>query len=243
MKIAVSTDQGSVSAHFGRCPSYAIFEINNGIIQSKEEVPNPGHQPGFLPQFLAEKGVQCIIAGGMGPRAQALFAQKNIETIIGVQGSIEDVIHKYMNQQLESGEDLCNHGQDDAEHGAHECGQEPPPLQVHPKSESKGRRICVTSLGPDLESEVDPKFGRAQFFLFFNPETNTFEAIKNPNLEQAHGVGIQTAQLVVNHNVGVVLSGAFGPKAAQVLETAGIQMKAGYSGSVKDALAKFQTEG
>ena len=243
MKIAVSTDQGSVSAHFGRCPSYTIFEINNGIIQSKEEIPNPGHEPGFLPQFLSEKGVQCIIAGGMGPRAQALFAQKKIEAIIGVQGSIDDVIDKYLNQNLESGEDLCNHGHDGTGHGAHECGQESSPHQAQSYPPLKGREICVTALGPDLDSDVDPKFGRAQFFLFFNPETNTFEAIKNPNLEQAHGVGIQTAQLVMNHNVGVVLSGAFGPKAAQVLETAGIQMKAGYSGSVKDALAKFQTEG
>lgn len=243
MKIAVSTERGYVSAHFGRCPSYTLFEIQDGILQSKEEIPNPGHQPGFLPQFLSERGVQCIIAGGMGPRAQALFAQKNIETITGIQGSIEDVIHKYMNQQLEAGEDLCNHGHEGAGQSDHECGPESPSPQLQPQSQFTGRKICVTSLGPDLDSDVDPKFGRAQFFLFFDPETKTFEAIKNPNLEQAHGVGIQTAQMVVNHNVGVVLSGAFGPKAAQVLETAGIQMKSGYSGSVKDALAKFQTEG
>ena len=82
MKVAISTDQGYVSAHFGRCPSYTLVEIKEGQILNKEEVPNPGHQPGFLPQYLSEKGVNCIIAGGMGPRAQGLFAQKNIETII-----------------------------------------------------------------------------------------------------------------------------------------------------------------
>ena len=243
MKIAFSTDQGAVSAHFGRCPSYTIFEINNGIIQSKEEIPNPGHEPGFLPQFLSERGVQCIIAGGMGPRAQALFAQKGIETILGVQGTIDEAIQKYLNQNLETGEDLCNHEHNGTGHQAPDCGQDSPPPQVQTGPQLKGGRICVTSLGPNLDSEVDPKFGRAQFFLFFDPETKTFEALKNPNLELAHGAGIQTSQMVVSHNASVVLSGAFGPKAAQVLKTAGIKMRAGYSGSVKDALAKFQTEG
>jgi len=90
---------------------------------------------------------------------------------------------------------------------------------------------------------VDPKFGRSQFFLFVDPESGNFEAVKNPDLDLAHGAGIQTAQMIVKHNVGIVLSGAFGPKASQVLEAAGIQMRAGYSGTVKDALAKFQREG
>ncbi len=82
MKIAISTDQGYVSAHFGRCISYTIVEIKEGKVLSKEEIPNPGHQPGFLPEYLFEKGVNCIIAGGMGPRAQGLFAQKNILPVI-----------------------------------------------------------------------------------------------------------------------------------------------------------------
>ena len=75
MKVAISTDQGYVSAHFGRCSTYTVIEIKEGQMLSREEIANPGHQPGFLPQYLSDKGVNCIIAGGMGPRAQALFAQ------------------------------------------------------------------------------------------------------------------------------------------------------------------------
>ena len=243
MRIAVSTDQGHVSAHFGRCASYTIFDIKEGHILGRAEIANPGHQPGFLPQYLGEKGVDCIIAGGMGPRAQTLFAQKNIQTIIGVQGAVDDVIQKYLSHELEAGEDLCDHGHEGAGQKAHECRQDSPPQPVQSTSQLSGRRICVTSLGPDLDSEVDPKFGRAHFFLIFDPETEDFEVIENPNREFAHGVGIQTAQLMASQNVGVVLTGAFGPKAARVLETAGIQMEAGYSGSVKDALAKFKSGG
>lgn len=85
MRIAISTDNGFVSAHFGRCPSYTIADIEEGKLLSSKEIANPGHSPGFLPRFLSEKGVGAIIAGGMGPRA-TFFAENNIQVITGVQG-------------------------------------------------------------------------------------------------------------------------------------------------------------
>ena len=69
MKIAISTDGDLVSAHFGRCPSFTIVVFESDKIISKHTIDNPGHHPGFLPQFLKEKGVNAIIAGGMGQRA------------------------------------------------------------------------------------------------------------------------------------------------------------------------------
>jgi len=109
MKIAISTDNGQVAAHFGRCPEYTIVEIEKGAVTSKEVIPNPGHQPGFLPQFLHEKGVNCIIAGGMGPRAQEMFVERGIQTVVGVSGSVEEVIEKILVGKLEGGESLCTH--------------------------------------------------------------------------------------------------------------------------------------
>ena len=109
MKIAVSTDGGQVSAHFGRCPHYTIFEVANDKIVKKELIPNPGHQPGFLPRYLGEKGVSCIIAGGMGPRAQELFTRNNIQTIVGASGDVDLVIEKFLKGELELGESSCEH--------------------------------------------------------------------------------------------------------------------------------------
>jgi predicted Fe-Mo cluster-binding NifX family protein len=233
MKVAISTDQGYVSPHFGRCSTYTIVETQEGQILDREEIPNPGHQPGFLPQYLSDKGVNCIIAGGMGPRAQALFAQKNIETIIGVQGSIDEVIQKFIKQELESGDDLCDHG-----HG------EPSPCdehqeEVHP---SRGKRICITSSGKNMESEVDPRFGRAQYLLLIDPETMELEVIENPNIEAAHGAGIQAAQLITSQNVKTVLTGNCGPNAERVLKAAGIEVVTGITGNVKSALSKHKPE-
>lgn len=110
MKIAISTDGEYVSPHFGRCPYFTIVEIKEGKAASKEIVKNPGHQPAFLPQFLSERKVNCIIAGGMGRRAEALFSEKGIETIVGISGSIEEVIDKLIKGTLKGGESLCQPG-------------------------------------------------------------------------------------------------------------------------------------
>lgn len=110
MRIAISTDGDSVSPHFGRCPSFTIVDIEDSNIIRKETIDNPGHHPGFLPQFLRERDVNYIIAGGMGQRAVQLFAQQGIEIIVGVSGTIDDVIRKIANGTLEGGESLCEPG-------------------------------------------------------------------------------------------------------------------------------------
>lgn len=125
MKIAISTDSGHVSAHFGRCPEFTLCEIEDGKIVKKEAIANPGHQPGFLPQFFAEQGVDVVIAGGAGQRAQMLFAEKNIQLLLGAVGTIDDVLDKLCQGKLEGGESLCKPGagkgygveKDECDHG------------------------------------------------------------------------------------------------------------------------------
>jgi predicted Fe-Mo cluster-binding NifX family protein len=231
MKVAIATDQGYVSAHFGRCPAYTIYDIADGEIRQREDIENPGHQPGFLPQYLAERGVNVIIAGGMGPRAQALFAQSNITTFIGVQGPLDEVITKFINQELEAGQDLCNH-----DHSRGECTDH---AQTTPHRKIQGSKICVTAQGTEIDSDVDPRFGRAPYFLIMDPDTLDFEALPNTHKDAAHGAGIQAAQLVAGKNVSAVLTGQCGPKAQQVLEAAGIQLVQGVTGSVKTAVENW----
>jgi predicted Fe-Mo cluster-binding NifX family protein len=110
MKIAISTDGEDVCVHFGRCPTFTLVDIQEGDIIKTEEIPNPGHRTGFLPQFLHEKGVECIVAGGMGRRAMDLFEQYQIRPILGVSGKVEEVISGLLNGTLESGESLCRPG-------------------------------------------------------------------------------------------------------------------------------------
>ncbi len=110
MRIAISTDGEFVSAHFGRCPTFTLIDIENGKINKRTEVANPGHQPGAIPQFLQQKGVNCIVAGGMGMRAIAFFEECNIKAIMGVSGKIDEVIEQLKKGTLEGGESLCKPG-------------------------------------------------------------------------------------------------------------------------------------
>lgn len=110
MKAAISTDGGRVSAHFGRCPVFTIVSVKNGDVTEREEIPNPGHAPGVLPKFLHERGVDSIIAGGMGARAQLLFDEHGIKTVMGVSGNIDEVIESLRTDTLEGGDSLCSPG-------------------------------------------------------------------------------------------------------------------------------------
>jgi predicted Fe-Mo cluster-binding NifX family protein len=235
MKIAISTDGGSVSAHFGRCPSYTLVEIEEGRIVQRTEIPNPGHQPGFLPLYLSQRGVNVIIAGGMGPRAQGLFGEKNIQTVVGVQGKLDEVIERFLRGELEAGQDLCDHGH----HHEGSCRHEEPPRRIEPGTNVQGK-ICVTAKGPDLEAEVDPNFGRAAYFLVVDPNTLEYQSFANPHSEAGHGAGIQSAQFVAGHSVSAVLTGQMGPNARQVLDSAGIRVIAVEGCSVRQALSELK---
>ncbi len=118
MKIAVATDNSQVAQHFGRCSTYTIAEVKDNSVSAKEVIPNPGHEPGFLPGFLSNIGVTCIIAGGMGIRAQNLFTSENIQTILGAEGPVDEVIDKFLAGKLYSTNSLCEHP-----HGEHSCGE------------------------------------------------------------------------------------------------------------------------
>jgi predicted Fe-Mo cluster-binding NifX family protein len=234
MKIAISTDSGFVSAHFGRCPAYTLVEIEDGRIIQRSEIPNPGHQPGFLPVYLSQMGVNAIIAGGMGPRAQGLFAEKNIQTIIGIQGPIDEVIEKFLRQELEAGQDLCDHGHHQEEPSRH--GESA--AEVGPGAPLEGK-LCVSARGPNLDAEIDPNFGRAAHFLIVDPKTLEFKSFDNPHSQAGHGAGIQSAQFVAGQGVSAVLTGQVGPNAQRVLESAGIRVIAVQKCSVREALSEL----
>lgn len=111
MKVAISTDRGVVSAHFGRCPSFTVLDIDEGKVTGQEEIENPGHEPGFLPAYFNQLGVHVIIAGGMGARATLLFEQSGIKTILGVGGQVQSVVARLLKGELKGGESLCKPGQ------------------------------------------------------------------------------------------------------------------------------------
>lgn len=125
MKIAIATDGQSVSQHFGHCEGFTIYNYNqeskqnSRVVQNKEFIPNPGHQPGFLPNFLNEQGVKVIIAGGMGDGAVRIFNEKNIEVITGASGNVDVVLDEYLSGKLKSAGSICHEHQHSDSCGGH----------------------------------------------------------------------------------------------------------------------------
>jgi predicted Fe-Mo cluster-binding NifX family protein len=101
-------------------------------------------------------------------------------------------------------------------------------------------KVCVTSTGPSLDSEMDPRFGRCQYFLFVDPESLALEAVENPNLAAAGGAGIQSAQFVANKGVEAIITGQVGPNAFTTLQAAGLKILIGASGKVREVLEKYK---
>ncbi len=112
MKIAVPTADGKLCMHFGHCEKFVIATVDEQTksITAKEEVVPPPHEPGLLPKWLHEKGANVIIAGGMGMRAQQLFAQNNIQVVVGAPPEHpQTVILDWLKGTLITGGNSCDH--------------------------------------------------------------------------------------------------------------------------------------
>lgn len=103
-------------------------------------------------------------------------------------------------------------------------------------------KIVLTTVKPDIQSEVDPRFGRSAYLLFIDFDTGDWEAIPNPGREASGGAGIQVAQLVSQKNIAAAVSGEFGPNAFNALGAAGIVMyRYGDVQNASEAIARFKT--
>ena len=102
-------------------------------------------------------------------------------------------------------------------------------------------KIAITSQGPDLTSQVDPRFGRAKSFIVLDTDTNEFSVHDNTqNMNAAQGAGIQAGRTVVDLGAEAVITGNVGPKAFATLQAANIKVYPGASGTVKEAVEKFK---
>ncbi|MBA7619001.1 hypothetical protein ES703_26333 [subsurface metagenome] len=101
-------------------------------------------------------------------------------------------------------------------------------------------KIAVTSTGKTLDSQVDPRFGRAAYFSIVDTETMDFSVIENENVAAAGGAGISSAKAVIDTDAQVVLTGNCGPNAERALSAAGVKLYTGVTGTVSEALELFR---
>jgi len=101
-------------------------------------------------------------------------------------------------------------------------------------------KIAVTSKGQDLQSDIDPRFGRAAYIIVVDTESLEFEAIDNStNANAFKGAGIQAATMMSDKGVNALLTGFCGPNAFKVLKAAGINVSSDLEGTVNEAVQAF----
>ena len=102
-------------------------------------------------------------------------------------------------------------------------------------------KLAVTAKGKTLEDQVDARFGRCPYFVLVDSESLEFEAIENPNSTLGGGAGIQSAQVMSENDVQAVLTGNCGPNAYRTLAAAEIEVFAGASGTVREAVEQYKS--
>lgn len=104
-----TNDRTDVVEHFGHCSELAVYYIENNEAVAIDYLTAPEHAPGVLPKFLSDHHVTTIISGGMGSMAVNLFKQNGIEVILGASGPIEENLHAYLQNDLDSTGSACTH--------------------------------------------------------------------------------------------------------------------------------------
>jgi len=101
-------------------------------------------------------------------------------------------------------------------------------------------KIAVSSSGTNLDSQIDPRFGRCAYFVIVNTDDMSFEAFDNEGIALGGGAGIQSSQFVASKGVGAIITGNVGPNAVQTLYAAGVETFMGQTGSVREAVERYR---
>ena len=125
MRIAIPISDGKLSQHFGHCQTFAMIEVDvpNKAIVSSAELPAPEHGPGLRPRWLSERGVDLVIAGGMGAGARERLSEASIQVIVGAPAEAPQVlVRSYLEGALAPGANDCDNSH--ARGHSCRCGQQ-----------------------------------------------------------------------------------------------------------------------
>ena len=119
-KIAVPVAGGMLSSHFGHCEEFLFATVENGKLTKTENLVPPPHEPGVIPNWLAQQGATVVLVGGMGERAQDILQSRGVAVVCGVQSDKPlKIVDLYLKRNLKVGDNACNHDGDEDHHCGH----------------------------------------------------------------------------------------------------------------------------
>lgn len=102
-----------VSAHFGQCTGFVVVDVEDCEIVASHTEPNPfaqAHQPGALPKVIQSLGVDVLLSGGMGPKAQTMLSRFGIDVATGASGQVREAVQAYLKGDLRGFTPCADHG-------------------------------------------------------------------------------------------------------------------------------------
>jgi len=224
MKIAIVAHNNHIALRFDCAEQLIIVEaeLEEGKASIIETRKFQSSHPLARAVEAAELPVEAVVCGGIDRVSCWLLEASEKKVIAWQEGRWDEVVKEIISGLTASSPDISS---------------------IIRNEVQKGMKIAITSMGQQLDSSVDPRFGRARWLIIYDTKNDTYEAIDNSkNLNAQQGAGVQTASLAVQKGVGLVLTGDCGPKAAQVLQKAGVRVVTGISGTVKEAIEKIRAK-
>lgn len=116
MKIAVTTEGNQIFQHFGKCPAFTVFTVENGAVQEKTSLDASRNGHAALSGFLKGENVDTVICGGIGDSAKQMLSSAGIRLISGITGDIDDAVSAYLSGDLSDQDGACRHEEQEENH-------------------------------------------------------------------------------------------------------------------------------
>ncbi|MBU4459695.1 MAG: hypothetical protein KJ579_03930 [Verrucomicrobia bacterium] len=249
--MALTTWNGRISPVLDVARQVLLIEMRKDRVTARREESLPGTDPQSQAARLTALGLDTLICGAVSQPMADLLASANIRVVPFTAGQVEDVLTAWLAGRLPdpalSMPGCC--GRRRRRHGPGTGGRDGrgrAPVLPASWNENQGRerpmKIAITATGAEMTSGVDPRFGRAKYFMVVDTETNAVASHDNvQNLNAAQGAGIQSAETVARLGARGVVTGHVGPKAFRVLNAAGIKVYLAGDGTVADAVRRFKS--
>jgi predicted Fe-Mo cluster-binding NifX family protein len=236
-RIAIPRHLDRVSPVFDVARNVQIFEVEDCRARREEERPLHSGDPYLRAKEVQECRVTTIICGAISRALDTALHLMGISVLSFMRGQIDEVAGAFAEGWLSDPVFLmpgC--------YGRPRCRRRPLRRNAGDHSAKGGNmKIAVTSADGTIEGAIDERFGRCRKFVVYETGSKGSRVFDNTtNLGLAQGAGIQTAQNIVRAGAEAVISGHVGPKAFQVLKTAGIEIYMASNMSVGEALTRFE---
>ncbi len=238
MRIAIPVWGNRISPVLDVAREISLFDLERGQVQNEISITLDNESLPDRTIKLSENGVDQVLCGAVSEVFYQILTNQDIKVLPWLTGKTDDVLQAFISGQINKSCFQMPGCRGQTQRKRQRRGRKSRQLRTN---EDKKMKVVITANGTTLDAEIDPRFGRARYFLLIDPETKEIVVHDNQqNQQAAGGAGIQAAEIIANAGAEVLLTGHCGPKAFRALEAAGIKIIIDAEGTVNEVINKFR---